>query len=98
MRRGAPQYAVDIGGGEPHELDQIGAVGHKPATGGEEARRVDRGQAMTDGRCHNPIAVHGVERVRQDQQPARWRACQCVDRDVDLGRAAHAGRDRLNAE
>jgi hypothetical protein len=53
---------------------------------------------MTDGRCHNPIAVHGVERVRQDQQPARWRACQCVDRDVDPGRAAHAGRDRLNAE
>ena len=72
MRRGAPQHAVDIGGGEPHELDQIGAVGHKPATGVEEARRVDSGQAMTDGRCHNPIAVHtglaevtvGLSRIR----------------------------------
>jgi hypothetical protein len=41
---------------------------------------------MTDGRCHNPIAVHGVERVRQDQQPpAGARANASIAMSISAG-------------
>jgi hypothetical protein len=90
--------AIDVAGGAPKLVDDVGSVGDQAAVDGEDTQGTDRRQSMPGSQRNDQLAVPDRLGEQRHDQPAVRGSRKRRNRALELARVAQLDRGQIHGE